>query len=132
MQTLMGLELDLDWIREHVLVVTTALSILIEQFIWSPIVLGLFDIPVLTALNGGSFSLIWKELPMKLGGLLVRKAKVWTLTNVFIYNYPVEWRTPASNAVDILWQRFVSDVAADCGSTGDDVCKVSVYNSTPD
>lgn len=114
-----------EWIRQHTAVVTTGLSILIEQFVWCPLVFGLFEIPVSTALNGGgSTSLIKQEIDDKLGGLLVDNAKVWTLANVIIYNAPVQYRTPISNIVDILWQSIVSDVAADCGSVENDVCDV--------
>lgn len=113
-----------QWIRDHLALVTTALSIVIEQFVWCPVVFGTFEIPVSTLLNGGSFSTIRKEVDSKLNGLLVSNAKVWTLANVIIYNAPVEWRPPISNCVDLLWQSIVSDVAADCGKVEDDVCEV--------
>ena len=113
-----------DWIRNHLAIVTTFLSIVIEQFFWCPIVFGTFEIPVSTLLNGGSVSTVRKEVDSKLNGLLVSNAKVWTLANIIIYNAPVEWRPPVSNCVDVLWQSIVSDVAADCGKAEDDVCEV--------
>lgn len=116
--------LNYQWIRDHLAIVTTSLSIFIEQFFWCPIVFGTFEIPVSTLLNGGSFSTVKQEVVSKLGGLLVSNAKVWTLANIFIYNSPVQWRPAVSNCVDILWQSIVSDVAADCGKVSDDICEV--------
>ena len=115
---------NLQWIRDHLAISTTFLSIIIEQFIWCPIVFGTFEIPISTLLNGGSVSTVKKEVDSKLNGLLVSNAKVWTLANVVIYNVPVDWRPAISNVVDILWQSIVSDVAADCGKVDDDVCEV--------
>ena len=116
--------INYEWIRDHLAVVTTALSVFIEQFFWCPIVFGTFEIPVSTLLNGGSFSTVKQEVDSKLGGLLVSNAKVWTIANIFIYNSPVQWRPAVSNFVDILWQSIVSDVAADCGKVSDDICEV--------
>jgi len=112
------------WIRDHSAIVTTALSILIEQFLWCPIYFGAFEIPVSTLLNGGSISTVKDEVDSKLNGLLISNAKVWTLANVVIYNAPVVWRPAVSNCVDLLWQSIVSDVAADCGKTDDDICEI--------
>ncbi|KAL9186204.1 hypothetical protein ACHAXT_005442 [Thalassiosira profunda] len=119
-----------QWMQNHMAIATTALSIIIEQFFWCPIVFGTFEIPVSTLLNGGSVSTVQKEVDAKLGGLLVSNAKVWTLANVIIYNSPVEWRTAVSNIVDVLWQSIVSDVAADCGKVEDDVCDVPLEGET--
>ena len=127
MASSLGLGASEQWIRQHTAVVTTGLSILIEQFVWCPLVFGLFEIPVSTALNGGgSLRVIKQEINDKLGGLLMDNAKVWTLANVLIYNAPVQYRTPISNIVDILWQSIVSDVAADCGSVDNDACDVPI------
>ena len=68
-----------EWIRSHLAIVTTALSLVIEQFIWCPIVFGSFEIPVSTLLNGGSLSNVQQEVEAKIGGLLVSNAKVWTI-----------------------------------------------------
>jgi len=113
-----------EWIRSHLAIVTTALSLVIEQFIWCPIVFGSFEIPVSTLLNGGSLSNVQQEVEAKIGGLLVSNAKVWTPANVIIYNVPVEYRPIVANVVDIFWQSIVSDVAADCGKVEDDICDV--------
>ena len=113
-----------EWIRSHLAIVTTALSLLIEQFLWCPIVFGSFEIPVSTLLNGGSLSNVQQEVEAKIGGLLVSNAKVWTPANVIIYNVPVEYRPIVANVVDIFWQSIVSDVAADCGKVEDDICDV--------
>jgi len=113
-----------EWIRDHTAIATTTLSLLIEQFLWCPIVFGTFEIPVSTLLNGGSIFTVKKEVDSKLNGLLISNAKVWTLANVVIYNAPVVWRPAISNCVDLVWQGIVSDVAADCGTTDDDICEI--------
>jgi len=118
-------DITYDWIRQHRAIATTTLSILIEQFVWCPVVYGTFEIPVSTLLNGGALSAVPREVEANLNGLLLRNAQVWTLANVAIYNAPVAWRPAVSNCVDILWQSIVADVAADCGKTEDDVCDVA-------
>lgn len=110
----------------HPGVVTTALSIILEQFVWCPFVYGTFEIPVSTLMNGGSPGGIKDEVDAKLNGLLVSNAKVWTLANVLIYGAPLEWRLFIGNVVDVFWQSVVSNVSADCGRVGDDVCDIDL------
>lgn len=105
----------LGFAKNHVGLVTTMVSILMEQFIWCPLVYGTFEIPVSTLLNGGAPASIGGEIRTKLNGLLVSNAKVWTLANLIIYNAPLEWRLFLGNVIDIFWQSIVSDVSADCG-----------------
>lgn len=114
----------IGFVKEHVGAVTTVLSILLEQFIWCPIVYGTFEIPVSTLMNGGELTGVKDEVDAKLGGLLISNAKVWTLANLVIYNSPLEWRLLIGNGIDIFWQSIVSDVSADCGKVGDDVCEI--------
>ena len=105
--------------------VKTILSILIEQFLWCPIVFGLFEIPVSTLLNGGDLPSVKKEVNSKLGCLLISNAKIWTFANLAIYGVvPVDYRPIISNIVDVGWQSIVSSVAADCGKVDDDICVV--------
>jgi len=111
-------------VKSHLGAVTTLLSILLEQFIWCPLVYGTFEIPVSTLMNGGELGGIRKEVDAKLNGLLVSNAKVWTLANLVIYNSPLEWRLFIGNCIDIFWQSIVSDVSADCGKVGGDVCEI--------
>jgi hypothetical protein len=127
-----GQDINSDWIREHIAIVTTALSILLEQFLWCPLVFSLFEIPVSTLLNSGSLSRVKEEVDAKLNGLLIANAKVWTPANLIIYNVPVEWRPAVSNVVDVLWQSIVSDVAADCGTTDDDICETDYQSAELD
>lgn len=110
--------------RAHLGAVTTGISMIMEQFFWCPIVYGTFEIPVSTVMNGGEVRSIKKEVDAKLNGLLVSNAKVWTLANLVIYNAPLEWRLFIGNCIDIFWQSIVSDVSADCGKAGDDVCEI--------
>lgn len=124
-------------------VVKTGYSLLVEQFLWCPIVFSFYLIPVSTILNrlssgdvdnrvsnaknGDGFQesvpvivrVAATEVRDTLGQLLVTNAKVWTLANLIIYNVPLELRTITANIVDIIWATICSDMAADCGgSTG--------------
>lgn len=114
----------LAFAKTHLAAVTTTISILMEQFLWCPLVYGTFEIPVSTLMNGGEPSGIKGEVESKLNGLLVSNAKVWTLANLVIYNAPLEWRLFIGNVIDIFWQSIVSDVSADCGGPGQEECKV--------
>lgn len=114
-----------QWTKSYLGIVKTILSILIEQFLWCPIVFGTFEIPVSTLLNGGGLSSVKKEVDSKLGDLLISNAKIWTFANILIYGpVPVAWRPVISNCVDIIWQSIVSSVSADCGKVEDDICTV--------
>jgi len=107
---------------DHTGAVTTGVSMVLEQFLWCPLVYGTFEIPVSTLMNGGRFGNVKGEVDSKLNGLLVSNAKVWTLANLVIYNTPLEWRLFLGNCIDILWQSIVSDVSADCGGDDDELC----------
>ena len=100
---------------DHTGAVTTGVSMVLEQFLWCPLVYGTFEIPVSTLMNGGRLGSVRGEINSKLNGLLVSNAKVWTLANLVIYNTPLEWRLFLGNCIDILWQSIVSDVSAGCG-----------------
>jgi hypothetical protein len=106
-------------------ILKTALSLLVEQFFWCPIVFGLWEIPMATLLNGASPSRIPFEIKSKLRNMLVENAKVWTFANMIIYNSPVQYRAMMGNVVDVFWQSIVSDFAADCGSE-----EIRVYDPT--
>lgn len=114
----------LAFAKAHLAAVTTVISILMEQFLWCPLVYGTFEIPIATLLNGGDVASIQGEVKGKLNGLLVSNAKVWTLANLLIYNAPLEWRLLIGNCIDIFWQSIVADVAADCGGPGQEECEV--------
>ena len=119
-----------QWIKPYLGAFKTILSILIEQFLWCPIVFGLFEIPVSTFLNGGDLSSVKKEVDSKLGSLLISNAKIWTFANLLIYGViPVDYRPIISNIVDVGWQSIVSSVSADCGKVDDDICIVNDFNS---
>ena len=105
-------------------ILKTVLSLLIEQFIWCPIVFGLWEIPMATLLNGAPPSRISFEIRSKLNSMLVENAKVWTFANMIIYNSPIQYRAGLGNIVDVFWQSIVSDFAADCGSE-----EVRIYDS---
>lgn len=115
---------SIGFLKEHVGAVTTLLSMLMEQFLWCPIVYGTFEIPVSTLMNGGEVVDIKDQVDAKLDDLLLQNAKVWTFANLVIYNAPLEWRLLIGNGIDIFWQSIVSDVSADCGKVEDDVCEI--------
>lgn len=98
----------------------TAVSMLLEQLFWCPLVYGTFEIPVSTLLNGGKPTRIPQEVNNKLNGLLLNNLYVWTPANLVIYNAPLEWRLFLGNVIDLFWQSIVSDVAADCGNDGEE------------
>ena len=82
---------------------TTALGIVLEQFVMCPVYFSLYLLPVVSLQSGIPPSDIPNEIRKKLPDLLVQNAKVWTPANVVIYNVPIEWRCLASNTVDVLW-----------------------------
>jgi len=118
--------------KSHIGLVTTVLSILLEQFFWCPLVYGTFEIPLSTLMNGGELNGIKDEVDAKLNGLLISNAKVWTIANIVIYNAPLEWRLFIGNCIDIFWQSIVSDVSADGGEVEDDVCEIEDFSSVED
>ena len=90
------------WLRSHLAPAAVAASVVLDQFVWSPLLFGTFEIPVSTLLNGGLPASIPREVSSKLGGLLVANAKVWTPANAVVYSAPVEWRLAVSNCVDLV------------------------------
>ena len=125
---LFGIATD-QLIQPYLGFIKTILSILIEQFLWCPIVFGFFEIPVSTLLNGGGLRSVKKEVDSKLGSLLLSNAKIWTFANLIIYGIvPVDYRPIISNFVDVIWQSIVSSVSADCGRVSDDVCVVDDFD----
>ena len=95
----------------------------LEQFLWCPVVFSAWDIPVASLLNNRvriRFRDVKANIRQNLGGLLVDNAKVWTPANLLIYNIPVEYRVPASNLVGVFWQSIVADMAAGCGEIIED------------
>lgn len=51
------------------------LSLVLEQFVWCPIVYSMWDIPIATLLNGGELRMIKNELKMKLSSMLTAASK---------------------------------------------------------
>lgn len=129
---LFGIVTD-KWIKPYLNIFKTVISILLEQFIWCPIVYGCFDIPVSTLLNGGGLASVKKEIDAKLGSLLISNAKIWSFANLVIYGIvPVDYRPLISNCVDVGWQSIMSSVSADCGKVSDDVCIVDDFDLIKD
>jgi hypothetical protein len=72
--------------------VKTIVSILLEQFIACPIIYGLWDLPILSIMNGSPPRSIPGIVRQKLLKLLIVNAKLWTVVNVFIYKVPLRFR----------------------------------------
>ena len=89
-----------------------AIIMLFDQFVWSPLAFGFYDIPK----HGGSIKTVPLEIRAKLGGVFISNALVWKPANIIIYALPSIYRIGASNLVDIGWQSMMAEVAADCGN----------------
>ena len=100
----------------------TALSILLEQMFWCPLVFATYQIPASVLQNGGSLNDVPAAVRRQLGELLVANLKIWTPANIIIYNTPLQWRVLASNGVDLIWGYVCSSFAADACATDDDEC----------
>jgi hypothetical protein len=108
-------------------VARVACAMLLEQFVWCPVLYSLYVIPLSAALNGAGASALPSEVRERIGPLLIANAKVWTPANLIIYSTPLEYRVLASNGIDIIWAAVCADVAASCGS--DDACLVAQPNA---
>jgi protein Mpv17 len=97
------------------------LSILLEQFVWCPILYSLWDIPFPMWLRGDDLKTIPQNVQSTIGNLLIDNAKVWTFANLFIYNIPLQWRVVIVSLTDVVWQSVLSSsiAAAMANSTTD-------------
>jgi hypothetical protein len=92
-------------------IVCTTANLLLEQFIACPIIFGLWDLPVLSIMNGRPLSSIPAIFCKKLLRLLVLNAKLWTVVNIVIYNIPLKYRVLLVSITDIFWESLVSTIA---------------------
>lgn len=106
------LDLSMSTTMIHEGLVYTVASILLEQFIWCPVVYSCWDLSFPALLRGETFGEIQGVIRRKLGGLLLANAKVWTLVNLVVYSIPLEWRVILTTIVDLFWQSFVSKTTA--------------------
>jgi len=90
----------------------TIISILLEQFLVSPLLFACWDIPLPALLRGTPVRQIPTQVQAKLVPLLVANAKVWTVVNVITYNIPVEYRVLFASCADILWQSINSGITS--------------------
>ena len=86
----------------------TAISIVVEQFVWAPIFFGLYFLPLTSFMRWRSPENIVSEVTAEIGPTLWANAKVWTLLNVVIYNAPLHIRVLVSNSGDLLWSAYLS------------------------
>jgi len=94
-------------------VTRTVVSILLDQFVASPIIYSSWDLPFPMIMNGMPVESVPGRVKEKIGPLLVENAKVWTLFNVIIYNVPLEFRLLAMSTADVFWQSVIASVAAE-------------------
>ena len=98
-------------------VVYTLVSIALEQFVGSPIIFGLWDIPLLSYLHGTPVAKLPGVVRKKLLPLLIANAKLWTLVNILIYNVPLQFRVAALSCADLVWQMILSTQLASPAAT---------------
>jgi Mpv17 / PMP22 family len=98
-------------VRRTQTIVYTLFSILLEQFIASPLIFGLWDIPLLSFLYGTPIAKIPAAVRKTLIPLLIANAKLWTMVNVLIYNVPLKWRVGALSCAELVWQAILSSIA---------------------
>lgn len=98
-------------VRHLQTILFTVLSIVLEQFIASPLIFGLWDIPLLSLLYGTPIGKIPSVVRKTLIPLLIANAKLWTLVNVLIYNVPLKWRVGALSCAELVWQAILSSIA---------------------
>ncbi|KAK3265966.1 hypothetical protein CYMTET_25384 [Cymbomonas tetramitiformis] len=91
----------------------TALSMTLDQFLWSPIFFATYLIPMNAALNGKAPSEALQDVKSELIPTLIASAKVWTPANAIIYNVPLTWRVLAANGFDLVWAIYLSIFVTD-------------------
>eukprot|EP00980_Cylindrotheca_fusiformis_P007309 scaffold1525_cov142-Cylindrotheca_fusiformis.AAC.109 len=75
----------------------TVVSILLEQFLVSPLLFAFWDIPLPALLRGTAPKQIPAQIQSKLIPLLIANAKLWTPVNVITYSIPLELRVLFAN-----------------------------------
>jgi len=92
--------------------IRTIINILLEQFLVSPILFSLWDIPVTSLMRGSPARQVPAQIREKLLPLLTANAKVWTLVNVVTYNIPLEYRLLFTSAASILSESINSGITS--------------------
>ena len=92
-------------------VARTTSAILLEQFLFCPVIYSLWDIPLPALLSGSPLRSMPAQVQSKLPDLLVANAKLWTPVNIVTYNLPVEYRVLFISFVDVIWQAVISTIA---------------------
>jgi len=92
--------------------IRTIINILLEQFLVSPILFSLWDIPVTSLMRGSPARQVPAQIREKLLPLLTANAKVWTLVNVVTYNIPLEYRLLFTSAASIVSESINSGITS--------------------
>ena len=90
----------------------TFISILLEQFLVSPLFFTFWDIPIPALLSGSPIRQIPDQVQTKLGRMMIENAKYWTPVNLITYNIPVEFRVLFANCADVLWQSISAQITS--------------------
>ena len=93
-------------------IIRTIVNLLLEQFLACPIIYGLWDLPILSIMDGVSLREIPGIVRQKLLTLLIANAKLWTVVNVVIYNIPLKLRVLVLSIADLFWEFIVSTIAS--------------------
>jgi len=98
-------------------------QIVLEQFVWCPLLYSLYLIPMGALLNGGDLNSAWRDVQTKLLSLLEANAKLWTFANMLIYAIPLQWRVLAASFFELVWSNYCSEITAGCGQD-DEQCSI--------
>jgi hypothetical protein len=101
-------------------IVRTIVNLLLEQFIACPLIFGLWDLPIISLMDGKPLIKIPGIVRQKLIKLLIANAKLWTVANVVIYNAPLNLRVLLVSLADLFWESIVSTVASKHEEENDD------------
>lgn len=88
-------------------------SILLEQFIWCPLLYSSWDIPFPMIWRGDALEVIPQQVQATIGPLLYKNAKVWTFANILVYKIPLQWRVVVVSLTDIVWASILSSSIGD-------------------
>ena len=94
-------------------VMVTIVSIILDSFLASPIIFGLWDIPFPALVQKTtSWPKVGALVRAKLPAMILAYVKVWTPVNIFVYNIPLAYRVTFVSVADVFWQSIASTMTA--------------------
>lgn len=91
-----------------------AVQMALEQFLWVPLYVALYDLPMSAMLNGVKHRRVPRIVGDKFAPTVVASAQLWTPANLLVYSAPREYRLLVSNVFDLAWNAVNSDISASC------------------